>query len=263
LRVDLAALDCCRASLGSRRTWRARFSSKFSISNGPFIDEYEYGGECRDRLRAAVLRTCFAIFIRCLMNTAPHDFVTVDMRGLKAALVARAREQRVSVSVVVREAVGRALSSDGKQVRSDAPNAAIDSLARAATVKLSIRLTGDEVKRLDAGAQGADLSRAAFLSGLIDGVRVLSSGGRRDHLAALISSSAELSTLSRNLRHLAVLLGRSEARAAQEYRAMLDTLAGDVDRHLNLAGDVLSQMQPATSVSKAKNARSWRGKEKS
>ena len=27
---------------------------------------------------------------------------------------------------------------------------------------------------------------------------------------------------------------------------MLDTLAGDVNRHLSLAGDVVTQMQPAT-----------------
>ena len=43
------------------------------------------------------------------MNTSTHDFVTVDMRGLKAALVARAQAERVSVSVVVRRAVEREL----------------------------------------------------------------------------------------------------------------------------------------------------------
>ena len=119
--------------------------------------------------------------------------------------------------------------------------------APSGTVKVSIRLTANELRRLDAGAKAADLSRAAFLSGLIDGVNVLSSGGRRDHLAALTSSSSELSTLSRNIRHLADLLRRSESRAAQEYRAMLDTLASDVNKHLNLAGDVLTQMRPTTS----------------
>lgn len=44
---------------------------------------------------------------------------------------------------------------------------------------------------------------------------------------------------------------------------MLDTLAGDVDRHLSLAGDVLTQMLPATRVMTPRNARSRRGKEKS
>jgi hypothetical protein len=30
------------------------------------------------------------------MNTVPHEFVTVDMRGLKATLVTRARAERLS-----------------------------------------------------------------------------------------------------------------------------------------------------------------------
>jgi signal transduction histidine kinase len=195
------------------------------------------------------------------MNTAPHDFVTVDMRGLKAALVARARERRVSVSVVVRDAVARALPS--AQAALDASRPPVDMGVPAGTVKVSIRLRASEARRLDAGAKAAGLARAAFLSGLIEGISVLSSGGRRDHMAALIQSSSELSTLSRNIRHLADLLRRSESRAAQEYRAMLDTLASDVNRHLNLAGDVLTQMLPGFRVVKTNNARSWRAKEKS
>ena len=226
-----------------------------------FFDEYEFVGECRDRRLAADFTTCLASFIRCLMNTGPHDFVTVDMRGLKAALVARARERRVSVSVVVRDAVARALPAEEAEL--DASRKSVDMDAPSGTVKVSIRLATNEVRRLDAGAKAAGLSRAAFLSGLIDGVKVLSSGGRRDHLAALTASSSELSTLSRNIRHLADLLRRSESHAAQEYRVMLDTLAGDVNKHLNLAGDVLTQMLPAHRVVKTKNARSWRAQERS
>lgn len=178
------------------------------------------------------------------MNTVTQEFVTVDMRGLKAALVAHARERRVSVSVVVRDAVARALPSERAAPGASRPPVDLD--APSGTVKVSIRLTTNEVRRLDAGAKAAGHARAAFLSGLLEGVNVLSSGGRRDHLAALTSSSSELSTLSRNIRHLADLLRRSESRAAQEYRAMLDTLASDVNRHLKLAGDVMTRMQPAT-----------------
>jgi hypothetical protein len=195
------------------------------------------------------------------MNTVPHEFVTVDMRGLKAALIARAREEGVSVSVVVRDAVARALPSGQEAApREAAPSVSEDDSK--GTVKLSIRFTETEARRLDAGAKAAGLSRAAFLSGLLDGVNVLTSGGRRDHLTALVSSSAELSTLSRNIRHLAVLLGRSEWRAAQEHRSMLDTIAGDVDRHLNLTGDVLTQLRPSHAAMKA-NRRTQQRKEKS
>ena len=175
--------------------------------------------------------------IRCFMNTVAHEFVTVDMRGLKAALVARAREQQVSVSVVVRDALTKALP-----LVAAASNQATPPVAGA--VKLSIRFTADEAERLAKGAEAARLSRGAFLAGLVDGVRVLSSGGRTDHLSALIASNAELSTLSRNVRHLATLLARSEMRAAQQYRSMLDGLAGDVEKHLNLAGVVLKRMTP-------------------
>ena len=183
------------------------------------------------------------------------------MRGLKAVLVARAREQRVSVSVVVRDAVARAMPSGLEVAPREVVKPSVDADDSPSTVKLSIRLTRGEVRRLDAGAEAAGLSRAAFLSGLLEGVKVLSSGGRRDHLDALISSSAELSTLSRNIRHLALLLGRSEWRAAQEYRSMLDTMVGDLDRHLSLVGDVLIEMRPSRAAMKA-NGRSQRNKER-
>jgi hypothetical protein len=176
-------------------------------------------------------------------------------------LVARARERRVSVSAVVRDAVARALPSNEKAALLEVSRQAVGVDERSSTVRVSIRLTRHELNRFDASAGAAGLSRAAFLSGLIEGVPVLSSGGRRDHLAALISSSSELATLSRNIRHLADLLQRSESRAAQAYRAMLDTMVGDIERHLDLAGGVLTQMQPAPRVVRGHGARSWRRKE--
>ena len=179
------------------------------------------------------------------MPALPHEFVTVDMRGLKVPLLARAKERRVSVSVVVRDAVARALppNADVALLAASGTTAEIDESS--GIVKLSIRLTRDEVRRLDASARAAALSRAAFVSGLIAGVSVLSSGGRRDHLAALIASSAELSTLSRNIHHLTSLLREGNVRPALEYRAMLDTLADDVRGHLKLAASVLAGLRPS------------------
>ena len=181
------------------------------------------------------------------MNTPSHDFVTVEMRGLKAALVLRAQAQRVSVSALVRSAVVRELgfddAADVKHVRqlSDAPAEA----SPATTVKLSIRFSAVEAAQMAAAARAAGQSRAAFLSGLIAGVPVLTTGGNRaDHLAALIESSAEISTLSRNIHHLTSLLRQGAFRSAQEYRPMLDTLAADVRAHLTLAAGALAELQP-------------------
>lgn len=178
------------------------------------------------------------------MNTTAHDFVTVDMRGLKAALVARARAERVSVSALVRGAVARDLghTADGEASRKDEQTARVSN---ATGVKLSIRMTAEEAGQLAVGARAAGLSRGAYLAGLIANVPVLYGGGpRTEHLAILVASCAELSTLSRNIHHLVALLRQASVEPARPYREMLDTLDGDVRRHLGAAARVLADLQP-------------------
>jgi hypothetical protein len=166
------------------------------------------------------------------------------MRGLKAALVARAQTQRVSVSGLVRVAVARDL---GLALEAEPPQtaASVGAASKVAYVKLSIRMTSDEAERLAAGARAAGLSRGAYLSGLIADEPVLATGASRaEHLATLIASCAELSTLSRNIHHLATLLRQGEFGPARVYREMLDTLARDIRRHLVLASGVLADLRP-------------------
>jgi hypothetical protein len=183
------------------------------------------------------------------MNTPFHNFVTVDMRGLKAALVARAQAERVSVSVLVRGAVARdlGLADAGLEAGCEPQQVALPSAAPAsrAMVKLSIRMTAEEARQLAAGAHDAGLSRGAYLAGLVANVPVLSAGGgRAEHIAALVASSAELSTLSRNVHRLTALLHQANVEASRPYREMLETLAGDVRRHLQQASRVLAELQP-------------------
>ena len=176
------------------------------------------------------------------MTFTPHDFVTVAMRGLKVALVSRAQAERVSVSAVVRRAVLRELGLVDASAEREA-----SASPSAPPVKLSIRLTSAEADQLATGARRAGLSRGAFVAGLLAGVPSLSggAGSRLDGIAALTASSAELSTLARNIHHLSALLRQGEVRAAQEYRRMLDTLGDDVRAHLRLAGRVLADLRPA------------------
>ena len=178
------------------------------------------------------------------MNTTAHDFVTVDMRGLKAALVARAQAERVSVSVLVRSAVARdlGLSVGGEARSTDVPAA---GHASAASVKLSIRMSAEEARQLAAGARSAGLSRGAYLAGLVANVPVLSAGGgRTEHIAFLMASCSELSTLSRNVHRLTALLRQADVEPARPYREMLNTMAGDVRRHIESAASVLADLQP-------------------
>jgi len=178
------------------------------------------------------------------MNHTAHDFVTVDMRGLKAALVARAQAERVCVSALVRGAVARdlELAAESEPQRANVGNGATSSAAK---VKLSIRMTADEAQRLDAGARSAGVSRGAYLAGLFANVPVLlAGGGRGEHIAALMASSAELATLSRNIHRLTALLRQANVEPARRYREMLDTVAGDVRLHLELAARTLADLQP-------------------
>ena len=179
------------------------------------------------------------------MASSARDRISVDLHGLGAELVAYARQRRVGVSEIVRDSVAITLRSDG--VRSSQRSSRIGPApcAHPPLARLSLRLTAEEITRLDAGARAAGLPRSAFVAGLVDGIAVLAKGGRSDHRSALIRSCAELSTLGRNLRHLADLLRGSDFAAAQEYRAMLDSIADDVARHLKMAGSVLADMTSA------------------
>jgi hypothetical protein len=73
---------------------------------------------------------------------------------------------------------------------------------------------------------------------------LMSGGGRAEHIAALTASNAELSTLSRNIYHLTHLLRQAAVGPALYYRDMLDTLSGEVRRHLALASGVLADFWP-------------------
>jgi len=168
------------------------------------------------------------------MSNVSHDFVSVDMRGMKAALVAYARATRVGLSTVVRAAVARELQREEQAWDSTA------SLLSEKLIKVSIRLSSAEVEQLAAGAQEAGLSRGAYVAALIDGGVVTR---RADHLTALTASCGELAILSRNLYHLASLFRQGSARAAQEYREMLDSLRSEVRRHLQVAADALADLR--------------------
>lgn len=176
--------------------------------------------------------------IRRLMSNVSHDFVSVDMRGLKAALVARARASRVSVSSIMRSAVERELDLEEEV----APSRSEGEPMATNTIKMSIRLSRAEAAQLADGARAAGLSRGAYIAGLVSGVPVLSR--HPDHVAALTASCAELATLSRNINHLTMLLRQSSIRAAQEYREMLDSLTAEVRRHLSIAADALADLRP-------------------
>lgn len=177
------------------------------------------------------------------MAPSSRDRISVDLRGLKAPLFEQARARGVSPSELVRDALIEALGQTEPS--------SLDCVTAGAwlptgdRVRLSLRMSRDEARATLAAARQAGLAPGAYVADLVAGVPVLVGGANRDeHIAALIASSAELSTLSRDIHHLTSLLRQGNVRAAQEYRERLDTLVGDVRNHLSLASGVLACLRP-------------------
>jgi hypothetical protein len=96
------------------------------------------------------------------MSNVSHDFVRVDMRGMKAALVAMRVPRASAYRPWFGPAVARELSVRNKLGTPRKP-------ASEKLIKVSIRLSSAEVEQLAAGAQEAGLSRGAYVAALIDG----------------------------------------------------------------------------------------------
>lgn len=176
------------------------------------------------------------------MARATRDRISVDLRGLKAALRERAQLAGVSPSELVRSVLADALGqANGIHAERSATGLRGGEGDRA---RLCLRMSCHQAEATLQAARGAGMNPGDFVGGLVEKVPVLSTGGgRAEHVAALFRSSAELSTLSRNIHRLTALLSQADVEAARPYREMLDTMADDVRSHLEMAARVLADLQ--------------------
>ena len=176
------------------------------------------------------------------MAPSSRDRISVDLQGLKTALFDRAQALGMSPSLLVRtsvaEALGRAVPLDNWHSRQCDPGASGDR------VRLCLRMGRAHARATVDAARRAGLNPGDYVAGLVANVPVLATGGSfSDYLIALTASSAELAALSRSIRGLTALLREVNVEPARPYRAMLDTLSGDVRRHLELAARALADLQ--------------------
>lgn len=176
------------------------------------------------------------------MPPAAREYFTVDLRGLRAALRARAADDGLTESDVLRSALATALATDGV-VPTALASHSTHGEPRAPSVKSSVRLVRPAAQRLDRDARAAGLSRGAYLARLIQAAPpVSSSADRAAARIALNNSSQELAVMSRDINHLTQLLRQGSAEAAKAYRGRHETLDRDVRSHLALAGAVLADL---------------------
>lgn len=177
------------------------------------------------------------------MTPSSRDRISVDLQGLKAVLMERAQALGVSPSALVRKSLAGELGRPAEPMDEQLDRRL--SGCPSGRARLCLRMERDEAAAAIAAAKQAGMSPGRYVAGLVAGVpAILSGGGRAEHVDALIASSAELSTFSRNIHQLTNLLRLGEVGPALVYRDMLNTLDGDIRRHLVLASGVLADLRP-------------------
>jgi hypothetical protein len=172
------------------------------------------------------------------MSSPGREFFTLDLRGLRAGLKARAASLGLTESAVLRGVLASALGAECSD--SSAPSA---GPATTPEIKMSVRLPRAAASRLDRHARAAGLSRGVYLTRLIDGAPpVVASSDRAAMFNALNASSNELALLSRDMNHLTRLLRERSFAAAREYTARHGSVDSVVQAHLALAAPILCEL---------------------
>lgn len=177
------------------------------------------------------------------MGPSSRDRLSVDLHGLKAALVERARMAGTSPSGWVRAALAEALNGSAEPAREAiAPRLQARDASR---VRFTLRMSRADASAVLAAARTAGQPPGDFVADLLAGQPVLmSASDRAETLGALIAACAELSTFSRDLSHLVSLFRQGAFRPAEEYRPMLTTLSIDVREYLDYLTRSLVELQP-------------------
>jgi hypothetical protein len=177
------------------------------------------------------------------MAPSSRDRLSVDLHGLKAALFERARLAGTSPSGWVRATLAEALGGSAGRVDGTRPSR-LEARA-AGRVRLTLRMSRDDASAVLAAARLAGQAPGDLVANLLTMQPApMPASDRAEIVGALIASSAELSTFSRNLSHLVSLLRQGAFRPAEEYRTMLATLSTDVREHLDYFTRAMAELQP-------------------
>jgi len=187
------------------------------------------------------------------MKQTARGRISVDIGRLRVALFERARAEGVSPSHLVRDIVARELTGSADTSVDGVSKSLPDGLQR---VRISLRLSPVDALRLQRTAHRTGKSLGDLVAELFDGMPApVSAVERQAHLRALVVSNSEMASLSRDLRQLSALLGQGSVAAAHRYRDLLDAVASDVRRHVDISSVVLRGLAPVRRLTKAAKLR--------
>ena len=131
------------------------------------------------------------------MPSVAREYFTVDLRGLRAALAARAARDGMTESDVLRSALAAALGND-HVASAGPPTSHREVPPRGWKVKLSVRLLRPAAIRLGLNAGAAGLSRGAYLTRLVERVTGLTSAEAQTRVNNVVKSAKQNIDRARN-----------------------------------------------------------------
>lgn len=168
--------------------------------------------------------------------------ITVDLRGLRTRLEARALQQQVTTAALVRRAVVRMLDDEG------AGGAELGGIKPdvGKVTKLTLRVSSAHAAALASRARAADVSQGRYVCTLLDGVPAPPRPA--DHLTAvnaLRASTDKVAAMSVDLNAFLRLLRLGPNKQTENYRAGLMSLADDMRAHLATASALIADLAPS------------------
>jgi hypothetical protein len=178
-----------------------------------------------------------------------RDRVTVDLRGAGPVIQQRAAAQGVTVAALVRRAVVVLAESPEAEV---AGPASVDRTEDGALVKVTLRLPSAHALLLASRSRRAEVSQGIYVASLLEGHALPpASPDRREAIAALSRSTDQLAMLGIDLHGFMRLLGRVPDERLEPYRAGVRSLSTRVQQHLDLASQLLIDLQQAAPARRA------------
>ena len=201
------------------------------------------------RIGCAPANGCHAVRVRgcCAVAHDPRERVTIDLRGLGAAVQLCAAAERITVAALARRAIAAMLDAPVSQaelfsaVAAAAPRVPPDGLP----VKVTVRMSPTHAVTLATRAHSADVSQGAYVAGLLDNAPPPPQPpDRRAAIDALLTSTDQLAILSADLNAFMRLLARGNPAALEPYRASVMSLNRDVQGHLVAVSRLMSELKP-------------------
>lgn len=176
------------------------------------------------------------------MGKPQRDRVTIDLRGLREPLQARALVNQMTPAALVRQAVLAYLApKPGNQEPDPKP---LKYVSEEQVTKVTLRLPAGHAALMNYQARIANVSKSIYVAALIEGAPP-----PRNHaqaVAALQASTNRLAVISTDLSAYLRILHMVKPGASQEldrYQANFNTLNKDIRRHLNTAAELVAELR--------------------